>query len=96
MKRVKRIITLLAIFFLLINNTEAQNFQVTDPPNYPYGIDIKTTYSEQWAREFSFSRSGTNKLLSFGALGNGDNLVYGYIGGSSVSGASNKIGRAHV
>jgi hypothetical protein len=79
---------IIVLIALITNRVSAQNFQVTDPPNYPYGVNIKTTFSGGWAREFSLSRNNAGKLFSFGAFATGDNLIYGYIGGNTSEDAS--------
>jgi hypothetical protein len=56
---------------------------INDPNGAPNGFNINTTFTGGWAREYGFTRNNAGKMFSFGALGSGDNLTYGYIGGGS-------------
>jgi len=84
----RKIVILSLILLPFISKSQewtGSNIKTTDPDSYPYGININTTYSSGWAREFSFSSNGSGKLFSFGAYGNGNTLVRGYIGGNSTA-----------
>jgi hypothetical protein len=64
------------------------SLKVTNPPVFPYGIDIDVNYSGTWAREYGISYDSTGKLFSFGVYGNSGTLNYGYIGGSTTNSTS--------
>lgn len=73
----------IVLLCLTVLCTKAQNITASNPPDYPYGVNINVSYPELWAREFSLTHSGTGKLFAFGVYGNGANLEYGYIGGNT-------------
>ncbi|MCG8700753.1 MAG: hypothetical protein MI922_22055, partial [Bacteroidales bacterium] len=87
----KNIFTLILILTALNVQLQSQTWENTNvilknPNSYPYGFNINLTYATgNWAREYSFSHSGTGKLFSIGALGSGHQLSYGYIGGNSTN-----------
>jgi len=62
-----------------------QNLILTNPNGYPYGFNINLNYTNTWAREYSLSHNGSGKLFSIGAYGDGNQLIYGYIGGNSTA-----------
>ena len=61
-------------------------------PNYGFTIQMPTSATAGWAREFRVGHdgfnSGTGALASFGVLGNGATLDRAYIGGMSTSATS--------
>lgn len=78
-----------SFFFVLLCLTvlsaKAQNLILNNPPNYPYGANIKVDYEGQWVREFSVSHGSTKKLLAFGVFGSTENMEYGFIGGNTTA-----------
>jgi hypothetical protein len=59
--------------------------KVTNPPSYPYGVDIDVNFTGNWNREFGVSYGGTGKFIGLGASGSGSTFNYGYIGGNTSS-----------
>lgn len=67
------------------------SIKVTNPPSYPYGVDIDVNFTGNWAREFGVSYNGSGKFIGIGAYGTNGTLNYGYIGGNTtgVTGLNN-------
>lgn len=61
------------------------NIKNTNPPGYPYGMNIDVNFTGPWSREFSLSYNATGKLASFGVMGNSGALTYAYIGGNTAN-----------
>lgn len=61
------------------------SLMVTNPPTYPGGVDVDVNFTVSWARDFSVTHTGMNKLVAIGAYGNGATLNYGYIGGNNTT-----------
>lgn len=61
------------------------SLMVTNPPSYPGGVDVDVNFTTSWARDFSVTHSGMNKLVCIGAYCNGTTLNYGYIGGNNTT-----------
>ena len=61
------------------------SLEITNPPSYPYGVDIDATFPGTWVREFGISSSGAGKLLSVGTYGSAGSLLYDFIGGNTTS-----------
>jgi hypothetical protein len=64
------------------------NIKLTNPTDYPFGINIDVNFPGTWVREFSLSFNGTGKVASFGAYATGGTLGYAYIGGNTTSTAA--------
>jgi len=86
------------ILFVLIGKIYAQveviqnkSLSVKTPMSYPFGINIDLVLSgkQRWAREYNFSYNSTGNVFSFGAVANGNDLEYGYIGGNNKSNNTN-------
>jgi hypothetical protein len=79
--------------FVFLSSASAQQEQifpnnslkVTNPPAFPYGIDIDLNYTGTWTREYGISYDSTGKLFSFGVYGTNGTLNYGYIGGNTTN-----------
>ncbi|WP_228093779.1 hypothetical protein [Dysgonomonas mossii] len=80
----KKVLYLIIVIMFSINIC-GQNFTVTNPPSYPLGINIDVDYPTVWAREFNFTHNKGPQIFSFGALGKGDQLTYGFIGGGTMN-----------
>jgi hypothetical protein len=88
----KRTVILILLLFAFIAGILAQseviqnkNLVVSNPDDFPHGINIDVDFPNRWAREFNFTHSKTKNVLSFGAYGEGNQLNYGYIGGGVTS-----------
>ncbi|HEY9260197.1 hypothetical protein [Chitinophaga sp.] len=64
-------------------HVNAGNIKLTNPPAYPWGINLDVDFPDSWTREISISQGGTGKMFSFGVLAVGKALTYGYIGGNT-------------
>ena len=80
----KKVLYLIIVIMFSINIC-GQNFTVTNPNGYPGGINIDVNYLGAWAREFNFTHDKGPQIFSFGALGKGDQLTYGFIGGGMMN-----------
>jgi hypothetical protein len=72
---------------LLHVNTGA--IKLTNPSNYPWGVNMDVNFTGTWAREFSISYNGTGKLAAFGVNNNSGTVNYAYIGGSTTADSPN-------
>ncbi len=68
---------------LLHVNTGA--IKLTNPSNYPWGVNMDVNFTGTWAREFSISYNGTGKLAAFGVNSNNGTVNYAYIGGNTTA-----------
>ncbi|MDR6571320.1 tail fiber protein [Chitinophaga ginsengisegetis] len=63
--------------------------KLTNPSNYPWGVNMDVNFTGTWAREFSISYNGTGKLAAFGVNNNSGTVNYAYIGGSTTTDSPN-------
>lgn len=87
-----KILLLILIVVISVSEASAQldsiansSIKVTNPPSYPYGVDIDVNLSGNWNREFGVSYGGSGKFIGFGASGSGGTFNYGYIGGNTTN-----------
>lgn len=60
------------------------SIRLTNPDEFPYGINIDVNYATSWAREFIISYNKSDKMLAMGVYGDGSTLKYSYIGGNTT------------
>ena len=100
----KRMIVILCVF-IIAGKVFSQIYEiidkplvVTNPSLFPYGVNInmKSSSSVRWAREFNFSYNGKGNIFSFGVVANGINMEYGYIGGNRLDNSNTNYANPYM